>query len=129
LELRPNECVEVFLISGSFEERKEYAGDVLAGNKARIVLCSIQYSQQVSETIDYITEEGFDVFVQWINPGFHDNEAYFDRLGLSNQLAWKRATISMRNGKSPTALRVQEIREFIYGWAVYRGLVFPCNPS
>lgn len=29
LELAPGECVDVYLVSGSFEERKEYAGDVL----------------------------------------------------------------------------------------------------
>jgi len=39
LELRPGECVEVFLISGSNEERGEYAGDVLDDQTARIVLC------------------------------------------------------------------------------------------
>ena len=29
LELLPGECVEVFLASGSFEERGEYAGNIL----------------------------------------------------------------------------------------------------
>jgi hypothetical protein len=40
LELRNGECVEVYLVSGSFEERKEYAGDILDDQTAKIVLCS-----------------------------------------------------------------------------------------
>jgi hypothetical protein len=43
LELRPGESVEVFLVSGSFEEREEYAGDILKNQDCRIVLCSMQY--------------------------------------------------------------------------------------
>ena len=50
LELRPNECVEVFLISGSNEERDQYAGDVLKNQDARIILCSIQYVGHASST-------------------------------------------------------------------------------
>lgn len=43
LNLFPGECAEVFLISGSPEERGLYAGDILANQACRIVLCSMQY--------------------------------------------------------------------------------------
>jgi hypothetical protein len=55
LELLPGECVEVFLISGSNEEREQYAGDVLEDQAARIILCSVQYVETASATIEYIS--------------------------------------------------------------------------
>jgi len=128
LELRANECVEVFLISGSFEERQEYAGDILQNQSARIIIYSMQYVEHVSDTIDYVVDEGFDVFIQWLNPGYSDGGiVYFDRLGLVAQLIAKKATLAMRDASIPPGSRVQEIKEFIYGWASFRGLVVPCN--
>ena len=127
LELRPNECVEVFLVSGSFEERNEYAGDILDDQSARIVLCSIQYKREVTKTLDYVKERDFDIYAQWLNPGYPDNEVYFDRLGLADQMLWYHASLAMRSGKINANSRVQEIREFIYGWAINRGLIVPCN--
>ncbi|WP_316219395.1 hypothetical protein [Bradyrhizobium sp. SZCCHNR2026] len=127
LELRTGECVEVYLVSGSFEERNEYAGDVLDDQAAKIILCSMQYTEDVGKTIDYITKSSFDIFIQWLNPGYNDTDQYFDRLGLVNLLLAKSASLSMRNGKLATTDRVAEIREFIYGWAQFRNLIVPCT--
>jgi hypothetical protein len=69
LELRPGECVEVFLISGSNEERGKYAGEVLKNQRARIVLCSMQYVEEVRDTVGYVVEVDFRMYVQWLNPG------------------------------------------------------------
>ena len=52
LQLLLGECVEVFLVSGSFEERGEYAGDILGSQDCRIVLCSLQYTDEVRETLN-----------------------------------------------------------------------------
>jgi hypothetical protein len=121
--LTEKECVEVFLISGSFEERKEYAGDVLKNQNASIVLCSMQYTEEVNSTIEYVVQTGFDIYVQWLNPGYTDARDYFDRLGLVNLLLSKKAVVSMRDGQIDPRSRVQEIKEFIYGWASYRQLL------
>jgi 50S ribosome-binding GTPase len=120
------ECVEVFLISGSLEERELYAGDILKNQDCRIVLCSIQYSEQVRETLDYVVEEGFDMFVQWLNPGRNDAGENYDRLGLIPWLLGHGATVSMRDGKVRPDPRTEEIRQFIHGWAKARGLTFAC---
>ena len=127
LELKPNECVEVFLLSGSPEERELYAGDIIKDKKCRIVLCSMQYVEHVSATIGYARDNRFQIFVQWLNPGYSDPSAYWDRLGLANQLLSMRSAISVRDGRQPLLGRVQELREAIYGWATFRGLVFPCH--
>ena len=126
LNLFPGECAEVFLISGSPEERGLYAGDILANQACRIVLCSMQYIETVRRTLDYVAEEEFDLFVQWLNPGRNDLGENFDRLGLAPWLLGHGATLSIRDGKAPPAPRVEEIRQFIYGWARARGLIFPC---
>jgi hypothetical protein len=125
LELRPGECVEVFLISGSFEERKLYGPDVLGTQNASIILCSVQYVKQVQTTLDFALDNGFEVHVQWLNPGYSD-AGEFDKLGLVPVLLSRDATVSIRDGRLSPAERVQEIRELIYGWALYRNLIIRC---
>ena len=126
LELLPGECVEVFLVSGSPEERGLYAGDIITDPSCRIVLCSMQYVEHVSKTIEYVRDNGFKLFVQWLNPGYSDPTAYWDDLGLTARLLSMPSALSIRTGKTPPEPRVQELREVIYGWAKYRRLIFSC---
>lgn len=126
LELRPGECVETFLISGSFEERREYAGDILDNQNSRIVLCSMQYTDDVHQTLNYLIQNDFFLYIQWLNPGYHDPGEVWDRIGLINQILSVPSVVSLRNGKVNAQPRVQELREFIYGWACFRNLIFSC---
>ena len=126
LQLRPGECVDVFLISGSPEERDLYAGDVLKNQDARIVLCSMQYIEHVSSTINYAFDEDFWLYVQWLNPGKEDDASYPDYLGIGNRLIFSGATLAVRSGKVDASSRVKELREYIYGWASFRRLVVSC---
>jgi hypothetical protein len=126
LTLRDRECVEVFLVSGSFEEREEYAGDILGNQNCKIVLCSMQYTSEVQTTLDYIARNDFFLFVQWLNPGYKDHHLVaFDNLGLVNRILSTPSVLSIRSGRHSSE-RVQEIREFIYGWAKYRNLITAC---
>jgi hypothetical protein len=119
--------VETFLISGSFEERQEYAGDILENQGCRIVLCSMQYTGKVRETLHYAAETGFDLYIQWLNPGYNDPAAViWDNLGLVDEMLALRSLVSIRDGKGQATARVQEVREFIYGWAMFRHLIFSC---
>jgi len=127
LELYPGVCVDVFLVSGSFEERKEYAEEKLADNDASIVLCSIQYISQVRTTLDYAFEAGFSVHIQWLNPGYGDGGVYYDNLGLEPQILARGGTVSIRSGAVPAKQRVQELREVVHGWAYSRGLLIDCE--
>lgn len=126
LELGGGECAEVFLISGSPEERHEYAGDRLADQECRIVLCSMQYIDTVRQTLAYVVGEGFDLHVQWLNPGHDDPGHVPDSLGLAPWLLHHGATLSIRDGKLTPGRRVGEIRQTIHGWARARGLTFRC---
>ena len=125
LNLGRGRKTDVFLISGSNEERHQYAGAVLANVDARIVLCSVQYTWGAYEsTWEYVFNQGFQIYAQWLNPGYDGGES-FDHLGLMNILLSRRAVVTMRSGvKARWRLtsRVEEIRQFIDGWATARGL-------
>ncbi len=124
LQVRVNQSVEVFLISGSNEERQQYAGDILLNQNVRIVLCSIQYVQHATDTLDYIRDQDFWTYIQWLNPGYSDEDTqYWDHHGLANRLLGTGATMALRSGKRDPNSRVKEIREFIFGWASSRGLI------
>ncbi|MCZ4348147.1 hypothetical protein [Devosia neptuniae] len=126
LTLYGGECVDVFLISGSPEERQLYAGDILENQNSRIILCSMQYIEAVRLTLNYVVESEFDIFVQWLNPGHSDVGESFDRLGLLPWLIGHHATFAMRDGKVSPQPRTEEIRQFIHGWAKARNLTFQC---
>jgi hypothetical protein len=126
IELRPGECVEVFLVSGSPEERREYVGDILGNQNARIVLCSMQYHPHVHETLNHFIENGFRLCIQWLNPGYNDAGRYWDHLGIADQILSHWSSLSLRDATGNPEGRVQEIRESIYGWAKYRSLIAAC---
>tara|TARA_R110000868_G_scaffold254975_3_gene511558 strand:+ start:202 stop:696 length:495 start_codon:yes stop_codon:yes gene_type:complete len=126
LELYGRECVEVFLISGSPEERDIYAGEILDNQNCKIVLCSIQYTETVRKTLTYITDEKFDIFMHWLNPGYKDMGQNYDHLGLVPWLLGHHATVAIRDGTVSPKSRTEEIRQLIYGWAKARKLTFPC---
>ncbi|AWB06971.1 hypothetical protein A6A40_16750 (plasmid) [Azospirillum humicireducens] len=127
LDLYDDECAEVFLINGSPEERQIYIGDILQDVDCQIVICSIQYTEAVRRTLDFVSEEGYDIFVQWLNPGYNDDGESYDHLGLMPWLIGHGATVSKRDGQDSAESRTEEIRQFIYGWAKARGLTFTCR--
>jgi hypothetical protein len=118
--------LDVFVISGSNEEKKRYAQKVLDNIDCRIVLCSVQYVEEAFErTWDYVFAEEFSIYAQWLNPGNQGKETS-DKLGLVNRLLSHNAVVSIRDGRSDDArlqARVEEIREYIHGWAAARGLL------
>lgn len=126
LSLYGGKCAQVFLISGSPEERHEYAGDLLTDPNCQIILCSMQYVDRVERTLEFVAEQGFELHVQWLNPGYHDAGHVPDSLGLVPRLLHAGATLSIRSAKVPLERRVEEIRETVHGWAEAQGLTFPC---
>lgn len=102
---------------------------MLKNVSARIVLCSVQYVDEGRTTFEYAFNNGFDVYVQWLNPGYNQATAYFDKLGFSDQLLAAGATLSVRSGNRSALSRVREIREHIFGWAKTRGLIVNCHSA
>ncbi len=73
LDLGSGEFVEVFLVSGSPEERHEYVGDLLNEEAPRIVLCSLQYREGVWDSYSYFFDLNYFAFIHWLNPGHSDD--------------------------------------------------------
>lgn len=118
------EYVKVFLVSGSPEERKTYVGVLVTAEEPRIVLCSTQYRESVKNTFSYFIENGYFLFVHWLNPGHSDLDTpYFDHLGLFDWLLSQQSLVGVRSGKPAATPRVEEIKEYIYGWANARNLI------
>lgn len=122
LQLGNGQYVSVFLVSGSPEERGKYVGKIIQGNP-RIVLCSLQYRHDVFESFQYFFDRGFFAFVHWLNPGFYDSDAAWDRLGLVPRLLTENSLIGIRDARIDATDRIEEMRDFIRGWALRRNLV------
>ena len=114
----------VFLVSGSSEERGLPIEEIMPNESSpSIVLCSVQYGEVMKSTFDYFLGRGYDVFVQWLNPGYSDEAASVDSLNAVDWLVGKGAVLAKRNGQNPVEGRVEEIRQQILGWATYHDLV------
>ena len=123
LYLNAEEYLDVFLVSGSAEERGMNIEDIIGDADPTIVLCSIQYRSDVLRTLNYFQENGFSLFTQWINPGYSDQALIPDTLGLLSYLLYHDGTVEIRSGKDDARSRVREIKDFVYGWAFSRGLI------
>lgn len=111
----------VFIVNGSPQERNKKIEDMLQGSTPNIVLCSIQYIEGAMDTFNYFLERDYDVYVQWLNPGFQDKERYSDHLKMVPELLYQGATLCVADGKPCPIHRVEKIREFVHGWAVHHG--------
>lgn len=123
LYLNRAQYVNAFLVSGSPEERDEYVGEIITVEKPSLVLCSTQYVASVRETYDFFFDNGYDVQVQWLNPGYSDCSRYDDHLNLLPYLLQRGASVQMANGRSDPRSRVRSIVQAILGWASIHDLV------
>lgn len=123
LYLSSTEYIEVFLVSGSAEERDLYVGDIIGQQQPTIVLCSMQYLAEVSQTIEYFLQNGYSFYTHWLNPGYSDSGHQPDHLGLAAQLLYRGAVVAIRDATTDASTRVQEFKDFLCGWAKSRNLL------
>ena len=131
LSKNQKEWVNVFLINGSPGERGEDVKKILNPKglsnfeNPRIVLCSMQYPDDArGATIQHFIEQEYDLFIQWLNPGYDDPKKYNDDFGfIPRILEQDNSLLGIRDGKVDRASRVNEIQSFIRGWASARGLL------
>ena len=129
LNLNCAQYADVFVINASPEETETEVGDILPDPLPQIVLCSVQYRDDAADTFRYFLQNGYELFVQWLNPGYADIGKYADDLGLKDFLLTKGATLQQRSGVRHQARRVNEIRQYILGWVTYRNLVHTQFPT
>lgn len=123
------EYVEVFLLSRSPQKRHISVELIIKDIKPKIVLCSMQYVSGVKKTFSYFVDKGFSLFIHWLNPGFSDNydAPLFYNEGIINHILSLDSVVGVRNGKKNADKRVNEIKDYIYGWAKSRDLIMKKN--
>ena len=120
LYLSSAEYIEVFLVSASAEERHLYVRNIIGRQRPRIVLCSIQYLDVATKTIEYFLQNGYSLYTHWLNPGYSDNGLQTDYLGLATQLFYRGAVLAIRDATTNASTRVQELKDWVFavlsGW-------------
>ncbi|MFH1320463.1 MAG: hypothetical protein ABII90_07410 [Bacteroidota bacterium] len=124
LYLGKNEYVEVFLVNGSPGERKMKVEKIITVGKPAIVLCSFQYKKSAVQAIDWFIKNDYFLYFHWLNPGYKASNIYIDYFNYKDKIFSASSLFGVRNGKLPPRDRAQEIRDFIYGWAKSRDLIF-----
>lgn len=114
---------DVFLVNGSPQERDVPVEEMMPEELPRIVLCSVQYREGAKDTFNFFFQHGYDVFVQWLNPGYSDQNNYPDDLDLVMWLLDRGAALCQRTGKDEPEARVNELKQYVLGWATFRDLV------
>ncbi|HRY98288.1 MAG TPA: hypothetical protein P5550_04445 [Bacteroidales bacterium] len=125
LYFNDKEYVDVFLVSRSPGKRRQPPARILHGLQPRIVLCSLQYRASLKTSLDFFRRNDYAMYLQWLNPGYADrNDApLFLELDMISGMLSQSSVIAVRNGKEEATERVEELLDFIYGWAHRRNLV------
>jgi hypothetical protein len=107
--------IPVFLINESPLERKTKLEYIMPDVCPDIVVSSFLYHKDVKSNFEYFSRRGYDIFVQWLNPGFNDqsDKALFYNDGIINYLLSLGATVSVKNGKEMPDYRVLELKNYI----------------
>ena len=107
--------IPVFLINESPLERKTKLEYIMPDKNPEIVVSSFLYHKDVKSNFEYFASRGYDIFVQWLNPGFSDDndKALFYNDGIVNFLLSLGATVSVKSGKELPVYRVGEIKNYI----------------
>jgi hypothetical protein len=126
LAIGSGQCLTVFLVSGSAEERGKDIEDILLKQTPEIVLCSVQYAAGADETLQYFVDHDYFMMVHWLNPGYNDSGHQPDSFGIIEWLRHKSSLIGIRSGQVATTHRVEELRMFLRGWAHQKGLIHQC---
>ena len=114
---------DAFLISGSPEERGKYVGEILGDAAPNLVLCSAQYGTGFFQTIEFAFENGFDVHIQWLNPGIGDGDwPFFDEAGVISRLMAKGCSVEMLASKD-LEKRLYRLSRVIVGWNALRNRI------
>jgi hypothetical protein len=104
--------VELFVKNSSFEEMGEEIEDYFDLNGLpSMILCSVQYTAHGIKTIEWFKNNGYDLYIQWLNPGHGDKSEYDDSLGFRRFESPGR--FHVRSGRESPESRVAEIRDYL----------------
>lgn len=75
------------------------------------IFCSVQYVDRGLKTLDWFRDNGYYLYIQWLNPGYKDEKEYEDTLAIE-ELYGKYGEFHKVSGKEVTT-RTQAIRDFL----------------
>jgi len=111
--------IEVFVRNASFEEYGDEIEDYFdEDNLPRIVFCSVQYAEKGLRTIQWFCDNGYQLHIQWLNPGYRHSTEYQDHLEFEKTFR-QFGTFSVHSGKE-VVNRTEEIRHRLTGWLAER---------
>lgn len=71
----------------------------------QVVLCSIQCTEDILETLNHFTKHDFYLYIQWLNPGFSDLGELRGRLVLLTEILSVPAIFSICDAKGDANVR------------------------
>jgi|SRR6218665_1295481 len=108
-------CLDVFVRNASFEEYGDEIEDYFDLNTLpEIVLCSVQYTEKGIRTITWFKENGYSLYIQWINKGFCHETEYDDFLNFEERFS-PFGVFNKVSGKEADN-RVAQIKQFLVNW-------------
>lgn len=116
--------IDIFLVSGSAEERGLCVDKVITVHKPRIILCSVQDIPEANTTFKYFVDRKFFIFIHWLNPGYHQDKKPDSVINeLLNLIPKNNFICNIKNGNDDAHERVKEMKDFIYSWSKRKGLI------
>lgn len=108
---------DVFVRNASFDEYGDDVEDYFGNDHLySMIFCSVQYTEKGLKTISYFKDKGYFIYIQWINPGYHDrNDVVLeDHLGFANSFK-NHGEFHIASGKEKVK-RVRAVKEFLVKW-------------
>ncbi|MGA2782570.1 MAG: hypothetical protein ABSF13_11735 [Smithella sp.] len=116
--------INIFLVSGSSEERGLYVDKLITVKNPRIVFCSIQDIPAAEQTFKYFSDRSYFMLIHWLNPGYKQNKKTDEVVKqLLNKLPQYSYILVEKDGNSDPEERVEEMKDFIYSWAKRKNLI------
>jgi len=114
-EMKQKINIDIFVRNASFEEYGDNVEDYFKGKKIPdIVFCSVQYIEKGIKTIDWFREQGYYLYIQWLNPGYKHKYASDDELKFKEKFE-SFGEFHERTGKE-IKKRTNEIKNFLINW-------------
>ena len=106
---------DIFVRNASFEEYGDEVEDFFDwAELPDIVFCSVQYIEKGIRTINWFKDNGYFLYIQWLNPGYRYENKYPDFLGFEAKFK-DYGFFVQHTGKEKTK-RVEEIKQFLGQW-------------
>ncbi|MCX6237061.1 MAG: hypothetical protein NTY07_05785 [Bacteroidia bacterium] len=112
--------IDIFIRNASFEEYGDEAIDFFdLENLPKIVFCSVQYIEKGIRTINWFKDNGYYLYIQWLNPGYKYDIEYSDYLDFEKTFK-DFGEFQKVTGKEKVN-RTLEIRRFLLNWILKNG--------